>query len=145
MKSAKTVLGQYLKNNGMLHSRQREQILDIFLKTEKHVTIGELYDLARKKMPKIGLATVYRTMKLICGANLAREVDFGDGVKHFEHEYGHRHHHHLICLKCGRVIEIVSPEIEKLQQRLASKHGFTPVKDTMKIFGICRQCQSKTK
>lgn len=145
MKSAKTVLRQYLKNKGMLHSKQREQILDVFLKTERHLTIDDLYGLIRKKNPRIGLATVYRAMSIICDAGLAREIDFGDGVKRFEHKYQHQHHHHLVCLKCGRAIEVVSPEIEKLQQRLAKKHGFTPVKDTMKIFGICRQCQRKTK
>ena len=145
MKSAKTVLRQYLKNKGMLHSKQREQILDIFLKTERHLTIDDLYGLIRKKNPRIGLATVYRAMSTICDASLAREIDFEDGVKRFEHKYQHKRHHHLVCLKCGRAIEVVSPEIEKLQQRLAKKHGFTPVKDTMKIFGICRQCQRKTK
>ena len=145
MKSAKTVLRQYLKNKGMLHSKQREQILDVFLKTERHLTIDDIYGLIRKKNPRIGLATVYRAMSIICDAGLAREIDFGDGVKRFEHKYQHQHHHHLVCLKCGRAIEVVSPEIEKLQQRLAKKHGFTPVKDTMKIFGICRQCQRKTK
>jgi len=145
MKSAKTVLRQYLKNKGMLHSKQREQILDVFLKTERHLTIDDLYDLIRKKNPKIGLATVYRAMSVICDAGLAREVDFGDGTRRFEHKYQHQHHHHLVCLECGRAIEVVSPEIEKVQQRLAKKHGFTPVKDTMKIFGICRQCQRKSK
>ena len=145
MKSARTVFRQHLKNKGLLHSKQREQILDIFLKTEKHHTIGDLYEIIRKKNPKIGLATVYRAMRVICDAGLARQLDFGDGVKRFEHKYQHQHHHHLVCLKCGRAIEIVSPEIEKLQQRLAKKHGFTPVKDTMKIFGICRQCQREEK
>ena len=145
MKSAKIIFRQYLKDRGMLYSEQREQILDIFLKTEKHPTIGDLYKLVRKKNPKIGLATVYRAMRVICDADLARETDFGDGVRRFEHKYQHQHHHHLVCLKCGRAIEVVSPEIEKLQQRLAKKHGFAPVKDTMKIFGICRQCQRKTK
>jgi len=141
MKSAKNVLGQYLKNNGLLHSKQREQILDIFLKTEKHLTADDLYQLVRKKNPKVGLATVYRAMRVICGAGLAREVDFGDGVRRFEHEYRHQHHDHLVCLKCGRVIEVMSLEIEKLQQRLAKKHNFTPIRHIMKIFGTCRKCR----
>jgi len=87
MKSAKDILRRYLKNNGLLHSRQREQILDVFLKTGKHPTINNLYDLVRKRNPQIGLATVYRTMKVICDAGLARETDFGDGTKRYEHKY----------------------------------------------------------
>jgi len=145
MKSAKTVFRQYLKNKGLLYSKQREQILDIFLKTEHHPTINDLYDMVRKKDSKIGLATVYRAMVVICDAGLAREVDFGDGFRRFEHKYRHQHHDHLVCLKCGRVIEVLSPEIEKLQQRLAEKHNFTPVRHKMQIFGTCRQCKRKKK
>ncbi len=141
MKSAKTVFRQYLKKKGMLISCQREQILDIFLKMEKHVTVDELYIRARKKNPKIGLATVYRAMKIICDAGLAREVYFGDGVRRFEHKYGHQHHDHLVCTKCGRVVEVLSPEIEKLQERLAKKHNFTPSNHKMEIFGTCGRCK----
>jgi len=91
------------------------------LKTEKHPTIGDLYELVRKKNPRIGLATVYRAMRVICAAGLAGEADFGDGAKHFEHEYQHQHHDHLICLKCGKIAEVMSPEIEKLQERWTKK------------------------
>jgi len=145
MKSARNVLRQYLKNNGLLHSKQREQILDIFLKTEKHSTINDLYDLVRKKNPKIGLATVYRTMKVICDAGLARETDFGDGTKRYEHKYKHQHHHHLVCLQCGRIIEITSGELEQIQRQLAKKHDFTIARDTMRILGICKRCKRKAK
>ena len=143
MKSAKAIFKRYLRNNGMLHSEQREQILDIFLKTEKHPTINDLYDLVRKKNPKIGLATVYRSMKVICDAGLARETDFGDGTKRFEHKYKHQHHDHLVCLKCGRIVEVMSPEIEKLQESLARRHKFKAVRHRMQIFGICRTCKRK--
>ncbi|MBA7623745.1 Ferric uptake regulation protein [subsurface metagenome] len=143
MKSAKTVLRQYLKNKGLLHSKQREQVLDVFLKAEKHLTVDDLYELVRKKNPKIGLATVYRAMRVICAAGLARETDFGDGVRRFEHEYQHQHHDHLVCLKCGKITEVMSPEIEKLQERLAKKYSFTPLRHRMQIFGICRKCKRK--
>ena len=145
MKSAKNILRRYLKNNRLLHSKQREQILDVFLKTEKHATINDLYDLVRKENPKIGLATVYRTMKVICDADLAREIDFGDGTRRYEHKYKHRHHHHLVCLKCGRVIEITSSRLDQIQRQLAKKHDFTIARDKMKIFGICKRCQRKEK
>jgi len=143
MKSEKTIFGRYLRKNGKLYSKQREQILDIFLKTEKHPTINDLYDLVRKEDPKIGLATVYRTMEVICDAGLARKVDFGDGLRRFEHKYRHHHHDHLVCLKCGRIIEVVSPEIERLQENLAKKHRFKAVRHRMEIFGICRTCEGK--
>ena len=145
MKPAKTIFSQYLRKNGMLYSKQREQILDIFLKTEKHPTVNDIYDMVRKENPKIGLATVYRTMEVICDAGLARKLDFGDGTKRYEHKYKHQHHRHLVCLKCGKVIEIASSKLEKIQRELAKKHDFTITRDTMKIFGTCRTCKRKEK
>jgi len=145
MKSAKDIFAEYLRNNGMLVSGQREQILDIFLKTEKHPNINDLYDLVRKEHPQIGLATVYRTMKVICDAGLARETDFGDGVRHFEHKYRHQHHDHLVCLKCGKIIEVMSPAIERLQENLAKKHKFKALRHRMEIFGLCKTCKGKKK
>jgi len=145
MKSAKNVFRRYLKTAGLLHSKRRELVLDVFLATEKHPTIDDLYDLARKKDPRIGLATVYRAMKVICDSGLARETDFGDGVRRFEHDYRHQHHDHLVCVQCGRVIEVVSTKIEDLQDKLAAEHDFTPTTHKMQIFGTCRKCRRKEK
>jgi len=141
MKSAETIFRQYLKEKGMLVSCQREQILAAFMKARSHLAIDDLYNAVRKKNPKIGLATVYRTMRVICEAGLEREVDFGDGLRRFEHKYQRQHHHHLVCIKCGRVIEVASDEIERLQKNLAKQHNFASTRDTMKIFGICSKCQ----
>ncbi len=145
MKSAKDIFTEYIRSKGMLASRQREQILDVFLKTEKHPTINDLYDLVKKKDPKIGLATVYRTMEVICEAGLASKIGFGDGIKHYEHKYKHQHHHHLICLKCGKVIEVTSNRLEETQRQLAKKHDFTITRTTMRLFGICKTCKQKEK
>ncbi len=145
MRSAKEVFKQYLKDKGVRNSEQREHIVDIFLKTERHLTTADLYEIVRKRHQGIGYATVYRTMKLISGAGLAEEADFGDGVMHFEHKYGHEHHDHLICLKCGRFIEAVKPEIEKLQKKLSREHGFTPISHKLQILGICKECKLKKK
>jgi len=84
-------------------------------------------------------------MRVICDAALARGTDFGDGVRRFEHKYRHQHHDHLVCLKCGRVIEVISPEIENLQERLARRHDFTAIRHRMQIFGTCRDCKRKEK
>ena len=143
MKSAETIFRQYLKEKGLLYSKQREQILKTFMKARSHLAIDDLYNVVRKKNPRIGLATVYRTMRVICDCGLAREVDFGDGVRRFEHKYQHQHHHHLVCIKCGRVIEVTSNQIESLQKKLAKQHNFAPIRDTMKIFGLCSKCKNK--
>ncbi len=85
MRSAKTVFRQYLKEKGMLISRQQEQVLTAFIKIKNHPTVDDLYDTIRKKNPKIGLVTTYRTMRIICDFSLTGEVDFGGGLRHFGH------------------------------------------------------------
>ena len=143
MKSAETIFRQYLKEKGLFYSKQREQILAAFIKTRNHPTVDDLYNTIRKKYSKIGLATVYRTMRVICDCDLAMEVDFGDGVRRFEYKFHRQHHHHLICIKCGRVIEVTSNQLESVQKKLAKQHNFAPTRDTMKIFGLCSKCKNK--
>lgn len=134
-----------MKEKGLLYSKQREQILGTFMKSRSHLAIDDIYNAVRKKNSRIGLATVYRTMKIICDCGLAREVDFGDSLRRFEHKYQRQHHHHLVCIKCGRIIEVRSNQIESLQKKLAKQHDFTFTRNTMKIFGICSKCQRNAK
>jgi len=132
-----------LRKSRLRATPQRFKVLESFLKTEKHVTCDELYRIVWRLNPEIGYATVYRTLKLIQKSGLAREVDFGDRVSRLEHEYGHQHHDHLICLKCGKFLEVYDPEIEALQEKLAKKKNFTPVRHKMEIFGYCLKCGKK--
>lgn len=130
-----------LKKDKLKITPQRLKILQFFLKTERHLSCDDLYRLIRKNNPEIGYATVYRTLKLIRKTGLAREVDFGDRIARLEHEFGHQHHDHLVCLKCGKFFEVCSPEIEQLQEKLAKAHSFNAVRHTMDIFGYCRRCK----
>lgn len=135
------IFDDFIRSKGLRHTPQRGEILREFLSTERHVSCEELYKLVRKKVSNIGYTTVYRTMGLLSESGLCGEIDFGDGIKRFEHRYGHEHHDHLVCIKCGRFIEVVNPEIEKMQDSLAKKHRFIPTKHKLQIFGICKRCQ----
>jgi Fur family ferric uptake transcriptional regulator len=140
MKEEIEILGRFIKEKGLRYTPQREEILRVFLSIEKHLSADELYKIIKKKNPGIGYVTVYRTMKLLEEAGLCSEMDFGDGISRFEHSYGHGHHDHLVCLKCGRYIEAVKQDIEKLQDELAKENKFTPVRHKLQIFGICERC-----
>lgn len=141
MKKELDVFLNFLKTKDLKLTAQREKILEIFLKTERHVTTEELYEIIKKKSPDIGQATVFRTLRLMCQAGIAEEVDLGDKKIRYEHKYGHKHHDHLVCTKCGRFIEVKEPEIESLQNKLCKKNNFLPQKHSMKIFGICHKCR----
>lgn len=140
---AKKKFELYVTRKGLRHTTQRQQVLDVFLSTEKHVNIQELYDLVRKKHKGIGYATVARTVKLMCQSGVCRQVDFGDGSLRFEHKFNHEHHDHLICLDCGMFEEIYSPKLEKIQDELVKKYGFVQEKHKLDIFGLCPKCTKK--
>ena len=133
-------LEKFIREKGLRYTPQREEILNIFLSVEKHLSIDDLYRIVKKKNPDMGYTTVYRTMKLLEEAGLCSEIDFGDGISRFEHRYGHEHHDHLICVKCGGYTEVIKPRIERLQEKLAKEKQFTPLRHKLQIFGICGKC-----
>ncbi|MEF9475587.1 MAG: transcriptional repressor [Candidatus Mariimomonas ferrooxydans] len=136
------IFDDFVKSKGLKHSDQRRGILMTFLKTERHVTADELYRLVRKKNPAIGFATIYRTLKLLCECGLSRELKLENDSVRYEHLYGHEHHDHLVCVKCGNFIEVMNLEIEKLQKKLAKKEGFILQGHKLLLYGICRECKS---
>src|SRR3989339_514380 len=140
MKKEADVFFEFLVGKGLKFTSQRKIILNIFLNTEDHLSVDDLFVLSRREDETIGYATVHRTLKLIKESGLAREVDFGEKRKRFEHLFGHKHHDHLICTKCGDAIEVFDPKIEKLQEKLAQKYGFKPSFHRMEIFGLCKKC-----
>ena len=135
------IFEDYLATKNLKHSEQRKEILHIFLGIDKHLTANELYRLVQKKNPAIGHATIYRTLKLLCECGLCRELRFEDGTTRYEHLYGHQHHDHLICTKCGRFVEVVDSQIESLQEKLIKQHGFYPERHRMELYGVCKRCK----
>ena len=132
----------YIRSKNLRHSEQRIQILEVFLKSEKHLTADELYRMVKKKNPSIGTATVYRTLKVLRESGLCRELKLDDGTTRYEHLYGHKHHDHLVCTHCGSLVEVVDPEIEKMQIKLAKAHGFYIKSHKLEMYGICKRCRS---
>ena len=112
-------LSRYLEGHNLKHTKQRDLILEIFLNAKQHVTSDELYQAVRAKHPSIGYTTVYRTMRLLCDAGLAEEHHFDDGVTRYEIE--HEHHDHLVCTRCGKIIEFECRSIEATQTRIAGE------------------------
>ena len=109
---------RYLEDHRLKHTRQRQAILEIFLDATGHVTGEELFQRVRERHSNIGFTTVYRTMKLLCEAGLANERHFDDGVTRYEIQ--HEHHDHLVCTKCGKIVEFECSMIEAAQDEAAS-------------------------
>ena len=131
-------LVRYLGEHGLKQTRQREAILDVFLSAGGHLTSEELLQAVRKLHPSIGYTTVYRTMKLLSEAGLASERHFDDGITRYEIE--HEHHDHLVCVKCGKIIEFECKAIEASQNEIAERHGFRILRHRHELYGHCAAC-----
>jgi Fur family ferric uptake transcriptional regulator len=141
----RAIFVEHIREAGLRRTEQRDLILDTFLSTEEHLTSEDLYGLVHKLDPDVGLTTIYRTLKLLTEAGLAREVRFGDGKTYYEHHYNHDHHDHMICTECGKVIEFMSPEIEALQDEMASNFDFKPTHHSLRMWGVCSECRESAR
>ncbi len=139
---ARKIFIDYLAGNRLSMTPQRKVIVETFLETEGHFSAEELLLLVQQKVPEIGLATVYRTLKLLIDSGLADNLDFGCGVALYEHSFGHAHHDHLICTRCDSKVEVLDEVIERKQEELARKNGYTLTRHRMILFGLCPECQN---
>jgi Fur family ferric uptake transcriptional regulator len=136
-------LSEFLAGQGLKSTSQRNKILTVFVSAGRHLSAEELTLLVKKTDAGIGYATVYRTMKLLAEAGLAYERRFEDGVTRFEYNAAEGHHDHLICTRCGLIIEFENEEIEALQQRVAKKNRFAVESHKLELYGLCNSCQRK--
>ena len=135
------VLEEYISVNNLKITKQRRTVLKIFLECKNHVSVEELYNIVLKTEPKIGLATVYRTLALLTKSGLALEMDFGDGQKRYETSYRCVHHDHMVCTECGKILEFNHPLIEKYQEEVAKQKNFRITSHKLDLFGLCEDCK----
>lgn len=131
---------QHLIRSGLKATRQRQLIARAFFATHAHISAEALYRRVSGRAPRIGLVTVYRTLKLLKDAGLAYERQFGEGRALFEHASSERHHDHLICTECGKITEFANREIEALQEQIASGFGYAIQYHKLELYGLCRDC-----
>jgi Fur family ferric uptake transcriptional regulator len=131
-----------LKPAGGKRSGKREQIVNVFLRQEGHLSADDLVDLIRSEDHRISRATVYRTLQWMVDAGIARKVDFGEGRFRFEHSYRQPRHFHLICKTCHRSFEFLSSDIEGLIEEISSARSFSATQSVVQIYGTCEECRT---
>jgi Fur family ferric uptake transcriptional regulator len=136
-------LNDYMTKHGLRSTEQRRIVTEMFFTSAGHLSIEELLDKVRVEEPRIGYATVYRTLKLLKECGLAFERHFGDGVSRYEVAWEDEHHDHLICIECEKIIEFEDDAIETLQHKVAAKQGFELVRHKLELYGVCADCQAK--
>jgi Fur family ferric uptake transcriptional regulator len=133
---------EWLKERGLKTTSQRDDIARVFLNAGRHISVEELYAEVKKVNPRVGYATVYRTLRLLKECGLAAERHFNDGEARYETAEGEkRAHDHFICERCARIIEFSSFEMDALDERIAKKLGAVITRHRLELYGICRQCR----
>lgn len=122
------------------NTRQRAAVLDMLDSLTQFSTAQDIHARLRESGSTVGLTTVYRTLQSLADASQVDVLRSDDGEAMYR-RCTDRHHHHLVCERCGRTIEVDSPAVESWADEIAAKHGFTDSNHTLEISGICNDCR----
>ncbi len=138
-----------LREKGLKVTWQRLLVLKVLSASpQKHFTAEEIYETGKADDPRIGLATVYRTVQLLAELHMIHRVNLDDGFVRYEigdmcaGTPKHRHHH-LICLKCGKVLSFEEDYLEELEKKITETTGFQVADHEVKLYGMCKECGGK--
>ncbi len=132
---------RYLRDRGLPVTQQREAVAEVVFAGQGHLSVDEIEAQLRDRGERIGKATIYRTLEMLVKSGLVEEHDFGEGFKRYEHLFGQKPvREHLVCTECGKVTEIHSSELVRVQEDEARRHGFQPARYRLQIYGLCAAC-----
>lgn len=133
-----------LGERGYKLTPQRRAALEVFTENKgKHLSTEDIYVLIKEKYPKIGIATVYRTLQLFEQLGIINRLSFDDGCNRYELAGEEEDHHHLVCLSCGRIQEVQEDLLGHLEKKIEEKTHFRVVNHRVKFFGYCEKCANK--
>jgi Fur family ferric uptake transcriptional regulator len=143
--SEKEAFKEFLRKKGLKFTKEREAILKKVLSRKGHFDLEELHLSMKTDGQRVSRASIYRTLPLLIESGLLEEVERTDKHAHYEHTSHERHHDHMLCVSCGRVLEFYSGALEKLQDRICSEKEFEGISHTLEIKGRCKKCSRRKK
>jgi Fur family ferric uptake transcriptional regulator len=133
-----------LRDSGLKVTAGRRAIVGHALRHFGHFEAEELFASLRRAGSSVSRATLYRTLGRLVEAGLVRKHPLEDGRTFYEPAFDREHHEHLVCVRCGEILEFVQDEIERLQDEVCREHRFQPLSHTLQIYGTCERCQRET-
>ncbi|MCH7772780.1 MAG: transcriptional repressor [Bacteroidetes bacterium] len=112
--------------------------------SSEHFDADEIYFRLRSEKKRVSRATVYRTLDLLVENGFVSKVNVGQSQVHFENTLAQKHHEHLVCTQCGKIIEFNNKLLEEEQNRICKEYGFLPTKHNLIVFGLCDECQRRS-
>jgi Fur family ferric uptake transcriptional regulator len=132
---------RYLHDHGLPVTHQREVVAAAVFYADRHVSVPEIEQALAAQSEHVGKATVYRTLELLVKAGLLQEHDFGEGFKRYEPLAARGYHEHLICVRCGRVVEFATERVERMSTAIAEEYGYLHHHHRWEIYGECGECR----
>ena len=130
-----------MRKEGLKINPQRIAVLEEIVKGEGHLESEDVYMAIKVRNTHVSRATVYRTLDILVQHVFARKLNLGDGRARYERKIDSPHHDHMICNDCGKIIEFVNDEIEKIQEEITKQQQFKLQQHIHQLFGICKECQ----
>ena len=141
--SAKQTLSSFLKERNLRPTKERFLLLEEIMRSDGHFDADQLFASLNSRGLKASRATVYNTLDLLVECGIISRYRFGENHSRYEKALGRPRHDHLICLRCGDIIEFVNEKLEKIQKEVCHENNFHLQNSTLQIFGICSTCQKK--
>lgn len=142
MEDAEKKFKHYLEKRGMRFTQERRLILKEVTSLDDHFEVEDLVHKLRSGDKRVSTASVYRTIPLLIEAGIILKNPCDQMQARLEPVFGHEHHDHLVCIKCKKIVEFRDDEIEKLQEKVAKKHGFSMEGHRLVISGYCPECNT---
>jgi Fur family ferric uptake transcriptional regulator len=140
IQTAETVFREYLRDRGLKYTDERRELLRAVMHNDEHFEAEQLLLQLRQAGSRVAKATIYRTLPLLVSCGIVKAVQFSNDRVHYEHTYGQDPHDHMVCRRCGRIIEFDSSDVDRLRTAIAARHAFYAVSHRLQIMGLCQQC-----
>ncbi|MFO0974675.1 MAG: transcriptional repressor [Phycisphaerae bacterium] len=140
IRSAEVVFRDYLRSRGQKFTDERRELLRAIMRMDEHVEAERLLLALRESGSRVGKATIYRTLPLLVACGVVKPVQLASDRVHYEHTFGQDPHDHMLCRRCGRIIEFDAADVVRLRSELARQHRFHALSHRLQIIGLCEPC-----
>ncbi len=134
---------RHLRDHRLPITRQRDLVAETVLLSDEHLSVETIEKRLKERGERVGTATIYRTLDVLVESGLVRAHDFGEGFKRFEPMPQQAHHEHLICVRCGKVVEFANERLERMLPIIADEHAFQHQRHRVEIYGLCQECRRR--
>jgi Fur family ferric uptake transcriptional regulator len=142
--AAREILTKHLRSGGKHRTTPaRFAVLDAVLQSQGHFNAESLYYRMISSGVKISKATVYNTLDVLQECGIVSKYRFAESTSRYEKAVGRPHHHHMICLECGDILEFINDKLERIQEDVCQQRDFAPQSSSLQIFGTCSKCRKK--